>query len=179
MDQSGFAGRTGRVHPIRQVGDPVLATPCREVTSFGEDLQALIADMFRSMYEADGVGLAANQIGIDRRVFVYDCPEGEVRRKGVVVNPRLQPLDVGRRSLETDTEGCLSVKGVHADLARPDVATVTGQDPAGTPVRVTGTGFFARCLQHECDHLDGILYVDRLSGRVRRKLLKAYAERQG
>ena len=177
MSTPGFAGRTGRVHPIVQVGDPVLSSPCAVVEAFDDDLVQLIADMFASMYEAEGVGLAANQIGISSRVFVYDCPDADhVRRRGVVINPVLELPELSERRLEEDDEGCLSVLAQHAPLARLESVSVTGVDEVGTPLRVTGTGLLARCLQHETDHLNGLLYIDRLTAKARRKVLKAHAK---
>jgi peptide deformylase len=167
----------GRAHPIVQVGDPVLATPCAPVTTFDEELQTLIADMFASMYAADGVGLAANQIGISRSVFVYDCPDDtDVHAVGVVCNPVLQDLPADARHLDEDAEGCLSVRGQFSDLARPDAAVVEGQDGDGQPITVTGTGLLARCLQHETDHLNGMLFIDRLTAKARKKVLAGWRE---
>ncbi|MFN8124980.1 MAG: peptide deformylase [Candidatus Nanopelagicales bacterium] len=163
----------GQIHPIVQVGDPVLATRCRTVTDFDESLRQLVADMFASMYAADGVGLAANQIGIDLRVFVYDCPDADGRRqKGVVINPSLRLPELADRRLDDSEEGCLSLKGQYTALARPDLAWVEGVDDAGQPVSVAGTGLLARCLQHECDHLEGMMFIDRLPAKTRRKLLR-------
>jgi peptide deformylase len=160
------------------VGDPVLATACRPVTEFDDSLRQLVADMFASMYAADGVGLAANQIGVDLRVFVYDCHDDKGRRhKGVVVNPTLRLPDLAERRLDESDEGCLSVKGQYTELGRPDRAWVDGTDTSGEPVSVAGTGLLARCLQHECDHLDGMLFIDRLPAKTRRKLLKAHGRR--
>lgn len=163
----------GKARPITIVGEPVLHAPCRPVEKFDDELAALVEDMFASMYEADGVGLAANQIGVDLRVFVYDCPDdsGE-NRKGVIVNPTLELPDAGDRRLDNSEEGCLSVPGPHAALARPDRATCHGFDVEGNPVTVEGDGLLARCLQHETDHLNGKLYIDRLSARTRKKVLK-------
>ncbi|WP_042405349.1 peptide deformylase [Streptacidiphilus carbonis] len=167
----------GSVRPITVVGNPVLHHPCAVVTEFGAELGALIDDMFVTMYGADGVGLAANQIGVAQRVFVYDCPDDEgVRHVGVVVNPVLDELEPSRRTLDESAEGCLSVPGAYADLARPDYAVVRGQDRDGQDVVVEGTGFFARCLQHETDHLNGYLYIDRLSKRDRKDALRQMAE---
>ncbi|MGC5412643.1 peptide deformylase, partial [Streptomyces sp. DT225] len=102
---------------------------------------------------AEGVGLAANQIGVDLKVFVYDCPDDEgVRHVGAVCNPVLEELPPEARVLDDSGEGCLSVPTAYAKLARPDYAVVRGQDAQGNPVRVRGTGYFARCLQHETDH---------------------------
>jgi peptide deformylase len=167
----------GEVRPIVQVGDPVLHTPCEPVTRFDGELAALVDDMFTSMYAADGVGLAANQVGVSLRVFVYDCPdEGGERHKGVVVNPVLELPGLGERRLDTDEEGCLSVKGEYAPLPRPDRATVRGFDTEGAPITVEGTGMLARCLQHESDHLDGYLYIDRLPAKRRKQVMAAYEE---
>lgn len=173
--ESGYLGVAGNVRPIVQVGDPVLATRCAEVTDFDDALVQLIADMFASMYAAEGVGLAANQIGVGLRVFVYDCHDAQDRWfRGVVVNPALElPQE---RHLDSDDEGCLSVKGQFTPLARPDFATVRGVDHSGEPVEISGDGLLARCLQHEYDHLEGMLYIDRLSARRRKKVLKAWEE---
>jgi peptide deformylase len=163
------------VHPIRVVGDPVLHAPTRQVTEFGQALHTLVSDMFETMAAADGVGLAANQIGVDLRVFVYDCPDGEgVPRRGVVVNPVLETS--GRPETmpdpDDDWEGCLSVPGETFPTGRASWARVSGTDADGEPVLVEGTGFLSRCLQHETDHLDGVLYLDRLVGRHSREAKK-------
>jgi peptide deformylase len=166
------------IHPIRVVGDPVLSTPTRPVTDFDDELRTLVADMYETMAAANGVGLAANQIGVDLRVFVYDCPDDEGNRfKGVVVNPTLTTSErpEGMPDPDDDFEGCLSVPGETYPTGRAKIAKVTGFDEQGEPVEVEGTGFFARCLQHETDHLDGLLYLDRLVGRNARaakKMLK-------
>ncbi|WP_439331469.1 peptide deformylase [Nonomuraea candida] len=169
----------GEVRPIVHVGDPVLHTACEPVTRFDGELAALVSDMFTSMYAAEGVGLAANQIGVPLRVFVYDCPDAEgVRHKGVVVNPELALPGLGERRLDAGDEGCLSVPGQYAPLPRPDHAVVRGFDAGGAPVTVEGTGLLARCLQHETDHLDGYLYIDRLPAKRRKQVLAAYRETQ-
>jgi peptide deformylase len=161
--------------PITLVGTPVLHRPCRPVQDFDDDLERLAEEMFASMYAADGVGLAANQIGVDLRVFVYDCSDEDGnQRRGIVVNPSLTLPDPADRQLDDSEEGCLSVPGPHASLARPDRATCHGYDLTGRPITVEGTGVLARCLQHETDHLEGRLYLDRLSGRVRKRVLKEY-----
>jgi peptide deformylase len=166
------------IHPIRVVGDLVLSTPTRPVTDFDDALRTLVGDMHETMAAANGVGLAANQIGVDLRVFVYDCPDDDGNRhKGVVVNPTLttSARPEGMPDPDDDFEGCLSVPGETYPTGRADWAKVTGFDERGEPVEVEGTGFFARCLQHETDHLDGLLYLDRLVGRNARaakKMLK-------
>jgi peptide deformylase len=148
------------------------------VTVFDDDLRQLVADMFASMAAAEGVGLAANQIGVDARVFVVDCPDATgATVVAHVINPILH-LPEGR-DLAVDDEGCLSVPGVRADVGRPSTAAVTGVDMFGEPVRIDGTGLLARCLQHESDHLDGLLYVDRLPAKQRKRLLSDSAEAPG
>ncbi|MGW2475440.1 peptide deformylase [Streptomyces sp. NPDC001665] len=167
----------GTSRPITVVGNPVLHKECKDVTEFGDELAALIDDMFASQRTAEGVGLAANQIGVDLKVFVYDCPDDEgVRHVGAVCNPVLEELPPEARVLDDSGEGCLSVPTAYAKLARPDYAVVRGQDAKGNPVRVRGTGYFARCLQHETDHLYGYLYIDRLSKRERKDALRQMAE---
>jgi peptide deformylase len=143
------------------------------VGSFGKELAELVDDMFASMYAADGVGLAANQIGVRRRVFVYDCPDATgARQAGHVVNPVLRfPAALGAPM--RDFEGCLSLPGQYADVACAPVATVTGFDRDGRELTVTGTSVLARCLEHEADHLDGIVYVDRLPEDQRAEIVAA------
>ncbi|MFI1262114.1 MULTISPECIES: peptide deformylase [Streptomyces] len=169
----------GTSRPITVVGNPVLHKECKDVTAFDEELAKLIDDMFASQRTAEGVGLAANQIGVDLKVFVYDCLDDEgVRHVGAVCNPVLEELPAERRVLDDSNEGCLSVPGAYAELARPDYAVVRGQDAKGEPVAIRGTGYFARCLQHETDHLYGYLYIDRLSKRERKEALQQMAERE-
>ncbi|GAA2584476.1 hypothetical protein GCM10010399_13120 [Dactylosporangium fulvum] len=162
----------GTARPITHYGEPVLHHRCADVTTFDRALAELIDDMFASMYAAEGVGLAANQIGVDLRVFVYDCPDTDgTRHVGHVVNPVLR-AGTALAGVTDDSEGCLSVPGPRAELPRAALATVTGVDLHGAPVTVTGTGYFARCLQHESDHLDGVVYVDRLPAEQRERLLR-------
>ncbi|MCW2912718.1 MAG: Peptide deformylase [Actinomycetia bacterium] len=170
---------TGRVLPITLIGDPVLHRPLRPVEHFDEELAQLAEDMFASMYAAEGVGLAANQVGVDLRIFVYDCPdESDERRKGVVVNPTLELPAVGERRLDDDEEGCLSVPGPHSSVARPDHVVCHGFDVMGAPITVEGSGLLARCLQHETDHLEGRLYIDRLSNKARKAVMRDYERRR-
>jgi peptide deformylase len=145
------------------------------VTSYDEDLRGLVADMVATMYAADGVGLAACQIGVDRAVFVFDCPDAAGEHTvGVVCNPVLELPGVGERQLDEDDEGCLSLPGAFVPCARPDHATVTGTGLAGEPVSFSGDGLLARCLQHETDHLRGTVFGDRLSTKLRKKLQKQH-----
>ncbi|MHA6764070.1 peptide deformylase [Streptacidiphilus sp. PAMC 29251] len=173
------AGR-GSVRRITVVGEEVLHRPCRAVTEFGTpELARLIDDMFLTMYVADGAGLAANQVGVDLRLFVYDCQdEDRVRHVGHIVNPVLDEPDPAHRVLIEDGEGCLSVPGAGLEVARTDHALARGFDQDGNPLVIEGTGYFARCLQHETDHVNGFLYLDRLSKRDRKEALRQMTERQ-
>ncbi|MGH8876409.1 MAG: peptide deformylase [Stackebrandtia sp.] len=162
---------TATVHDIVYYGDERLHRRCKPVTGFDADLKQLIDDMFASMYAANGVGLAANQIGVDLQVFVIDCRDDDGGRLcGHMINPTLhdQPPP---RELNVGFEGCLSVPGPHAEVARTQTATVSGFDMTGEPLTMTSDGEAARCLQHETDHLHGIVYVDKLSKRVRKQVL--------
>ena len=151
------------------VGDPVLASPTRLVTEFDDALGRLIDDMFASLAVAEGVGLAAPQVGVDLAVFVYDCPdEAGEHQRGEVVNPTIETSG----EPELADEGCLSVPGPYHELERAHQATVRGVDRHGEPVEVSGTGFLARCLQHETDHLKGVLYIDHLPRNRRRRVLR-------
>ncbi|MFC9463390.1 peptide deformylase [Streptomyces coelicoflavus] len=171
--------RRGSVRRVTEVGEEVLHRPCRDVTEFGPDLAALIDDMFRTMYVAEGAGLAANQVGVGLRLFVYDCPDDDgVRHVGHIVNPVLEPLAPGARLLLDEGEGCLSVPGAVMAVPRPDRAVVRGLDKDGAPLVVEGTGYFARCLAHETDHVNGHVYLDRLSGRERKAALRQSADRR-
>jgi peptide deformylase len=154
--------RAPKPAPIRQLGDPVLRTKAEPVTVFDDSVAAAAELMFVSMYEARGVGLAANQIGLSIALFVMDC-EGVV---ATVANPR-----ISESSEETvvEFEGCLSVLGKNYPTSRAVRATVIGQDLTGAPLEITGEGEVARCLQHETDHLNGKVYLDRLVGDVRRQ----------
>jgi peptide deformylase len=154
---------------IRVVGDPILHTPTRQVVAFDDSLARLIDDMFAALAVAGGVGLAAPQIGVDLAVFVYDCPdESGTRQVGHVVNPVVSTSG----DQETADEGFLSVPGPYHELARASHAAVRGVDKTGEPVDVSGTGFLARCLQHETDHLRGVLYIDHLPRNRRRRVLR-------
>ena len=171
--------RRGAVRRITEVGEEVLHKPCRDVTEFGPELAALIDDMFLTMYVAEGAGLAANQVGVDLRLFVYDCPDDDgARHVGSIVNPVLDALDPAGRRLLDDSEGCLSVPGAVMDVPRPDRAVVRGLDKDGEPLVVEGTGYFARCLAHETDHVNGHVYLDRLSKRDRKDALRQVADRR-
>jgi peptide deformylase len=171
------------VRPIVILGEPVLHVPTVPVPigpdgSLPADLTDLITDMYDTMAAANGVGLAANQIGVGLRLFVYDCAEerGNANyRRGVVINPALETSEIPETmpDPETDDEGCLSVPGESFPCGRATWARVTGLDADGNPVSLEGTGLFARMLQHETGHLDGLLYVDTLIGRHARSAKRA------
>ncbi len=165
----------GSVRPITRWGTPVMHRPQACVESYGDELRALVADMVATMYAAEGVGLAACQIGVDLAVFVFDCPDADGERTvGVVCNPELELPEGRDRRLEEDDEGCLSFPGAFTPLARPDTARVTGSGLDGEPVTFSGDGLLARCLQHETDHTRGTVFGDRLSTKARKKLQKEH-----
>jgi peptide deformylase len=173
----------GVARPIVTYGsDPVLHRACAPVTVFDQALRRLVLDMFASMEVADGVGLAANQIGVDARIFVIDCPDADGEDVvGYVVNPELTVLEPhdGEPADEVTEEGCLSVPGPYAELPRAFRARVDGVDVHGDPVSIEATGMAARCLQHEVDHLNGTVYVDLLPEELREKLLAEAAGPRG
>lgn len=153
---------------LRYYGDPVLRKKADPVASVDPEVRALIAGLFEAMYRERGIGLAAPQVGISRRVFVVDVEgEGGNRTKVALVNPRM----VRSSGSVVGEEGCLSIPGIHADVKRHAQVTFEGHDENGAPVTVDAEGLLARALQHELDHLDGVLFIDRLSV-IRRKLLE-------
>ena len=165
----------GTVRSISRWGDPVMHRVLEPVTKFDDELRQLAADMVTTMYAADGVGLAACQIGVDRSIFVFDCPDEEGRMvKGVVCNPEVWLPEGKERRLDADDEGCLSFPGAFVPCARPDYAEVRGQRLDGTPVQYAGGGLLARCLQHETDHCHGTVFGDRLPRRSYKKLAKQH-----
>jgi peptide deformylase len=167
----------GTVRPVTRWGTDVMHRKQQAVTAFDDELRTLVADMVATMYAADGVGLAACQIGVDRSVFVFDCPDDTgTHHRGVVCNPVLRLPEGRDRKLDDGDEGCLSFPGAFVPLARPDFAVVEGHDLDGKPVRFEGTGLLARCLQHETDHCNGTVFGDRLNRRSRKKLEKQHEE---
>ncbi|BAL89416.1 putative polypeptide deformylase [Actinoplanes missouriensis 431] len=152
------------VRPIRIFGDPVLRTPADPVTSFDAELRALVRDLEDSVREPGRAGVAGPQIGVSLRVFSYNVG-GVV---GHMVNPVLSDFD----GTQTEEEGCLSLPGLGFETTRAMRVTATGFDLNGEPLVIHGEGFLARALQHETDHLDGRLYVDTLTGDVRRQALR-------
>jgi len=166
--------RGGSVRPITRWGTPVMHRRQQPVETYDEELRSLAADMVETMYAADGVGLAACQIGVDLAVFVFDCPDDSGERTvGVVCNPVLTLPEGRDRRLDESDEGCLSYPGAFVECARPDFATVTGTGLAGEPVEFSGDGLLARCLQHETDHTQGTVFGDRLPTKSRKRLQKA------
>lgn len=169
------------VHPVTITGEPVLHRRAAVVTEFDEQLRTLIADMFETMDEANGVGLAAPQIGVGQRIFVYGMVnDDDVPPRGVLVNPSLVTTKISGADPdpEEESEGCLSVPGESFPLKRAEWVKVTGFDGFGEPLEFVATDWFARCMQHEFDHLEGKLYVDRLVepySRAARKAIKSNA----
>ena len=158
--------------PIRTLGDPVLREPSRDVETFDELMQRLYEDMLETMYKAPGVGLAAPQIGLSLRFFVYDAEKGN--GPGAIANPVLSELD-GEIVAE---EGCLSIPGLWYETARAERVRIDGLDMQGEPITVHAEGLLARVFQHETDHLNGMLFVDRLSEEDRRKAMRMLRERE-
>ncbi len=163
----------GTARPVTRWGEDVMHRPQQQVTEFDDALRQLAADMVATMYAADGVGLAACQIGVDLAVFVFDCPDDAgVHHTGVVCNPVVLLPEGKARQLDDAEEGCLSLPGAFIACARPDWARVEGRGLDGEPVSYEGDGLLARCLQHETDHIQGTVFGDRLSTRARKKLYK-------
>ena len=167
------------IHDIVLMGDPVLRQSAQEVTEFGDELDALVRDLFETMYHAEGIGLAAPQIGRSTRVIVIDLrprkDDGDESGPLALVNPKVTWHD---EETEKQTEGCLSIPGLEELVRRPVAVRVEGQDPAGDGVTVDADGLFARALQHEIDHLDGKLFLDRVSPFKRKILAKKWKKLQ-
>jgi peptide deformylase len=167
------------VRPIVITGDPVLHSPAKPVTEFDDALRTLVADMFETMDLAPGVGLAGPQVGVPLRLFVFSYdhdPSGP--KRGVAINPTLwiTPVPIVEAEDGPDSEGCLSVPGERFPLVRSPKARLDAVDLDGNPFHLEAEGWFARILQHEYDHLDGVLYVDRLEflhqRRARKQVVK-------
>ena len=154
------------IRAIREIGDPVLRTPADPIRAFDKDLAALVRDLEETVDHPGRAGVAATQIGVGLRVFSYNV-DGVI---GHMVNPV-----IAERSEETqdDDEGCLSIPGLYAPTVRAMHCVAEGFDVHGAPLRIEGSGLLARCLQHEVDHLDGKLFVDRLTGDARKQVLRA------
>jgi peptide deformylase len=158
------------IRPIREVGDPVLRTPADEVRAFDKELAALVRDLEETVDHPGRAGLAAPQIGVSARVFSYNI-DGVI---GHLVNPKVAELS---DEVQDGDEGCLSVPGIWAPTVRAMHAVVEGFDVHGEPLRLEGSGLMARCLQHEVDHLDGKVFLDRLTGDARKQAFRALRER--
>ncbi len=158
------------IRAIRELGDPVLRTPADEVRAFDKELAALVRDLEETVDHPGRAGLAAPQIGVSARVFSYNI-DGVI---GHVVNPRVVRLS---EEIQDGDEGCLSVPGIWAPTVRAMRCVAEGFDVDGKPLRLEGTGLMARCLQHEVDHLDGRLFLDRLTGEARKSALRALRTR--
>jgi len=155
------------IRPVLRLGDPRLFQPALEVSEFKHpELDTLIEDMFDTMAAEDGAGLAAPQIGVGLRVVIFGFdsnpryPDNDAIPKTILINPQIIPLS---RDKEDGWEGCLSVPGMRGVVSRYKHIRYTGLDATGTTVEVTASGFHARVVQHECDHLDGIIYTQRLT----------------
>ena len=153
------------VLPIQITGNPVLHARASDVTSFDDDLATLIADMFDTMEAAPGVGLAAPQVDVPLRLFVFNWTDDDATLwRGVAINPVLwvSPVPIGPADDEAESEGCLSVPGERFALRRSELAVLSAVDLDQRPFEIRAEGWLARIFQHEYDHLDGVLYVDRL-----------------
>ncbi len=158
------------VQAIRLFGDPVLRTPAELVRDFDKQLRTLVADLTETMLDAPGVGLAAPQIGVGLRVFTYHIDDEQA---GHLINPVLHfPTD----EEQDGAEGCLSIPGLTFDCRRRAHVVAHGQNMYGDPITVEGTALLARCVQHETDHLDGVLFVDRLDLETKKAAMKAIRE---
>ena len=149
------------LRPILRYGEPPLHQRAAALTSFDGALQSLVDDMIQTMYAAPGIGLAAPQIGVALRVFVVDVSVGRNPADLIVM---INPEFVERDGMQLEEEGCLSIPGFNATVVRPARAVVTGLDRQERPLTIEGTGLLARAFQHEMDHLDGTVFVDRLRG---------------
>jgi peptide deformylase len=159
-------------HVIRIVGDPVLRQRADEVTDIDARLVRLVDDMFTTMYDAPGVGLAAPQVGVQKRFFIYDLDHGDGQQ--VLINPVVEESD-GEWEF---TEGCLSIPGLHFDIVRPRRIHVTGVDLEGREVSLEADDYLARVIQHELDHLDGVLMLERLDEDQRKAARRAVRQLQ-
>ena len=163
------------IRPILRHGASVLHQPAKPVAEITPDIQQLIDDMVQTMYAAPGVGLAATQVGVALRIFVADVSFG---RNPADLLCFVNPEFVEREGMQLEDEGCLSVPGFNATVARPTRVVMKGLDRHGEAQQVEGTGLLARCFQHEMDHLDGILFVDRLRGLQKDLIVRKIRKRQ-
>ena len=155
--------------PVVRLGAPVLRVPARDVEAVTPEIAALVDEMIAAMYAERGIGLAAPQIGVGLRIFVIDLSSG---RDAAALRVCINPEWVERDGMQLEEEGCLSLPGFSATVARPARAVVRGLDRHGAPQTIEGTGLMDRALQHEMDHLDGMVFVDRLRGISRTMILR-------
>ena len=149
---------------IHTLGDPVLRSPARRISKVDHSVRDLARDMLRSMYNAKGIGLAAPQVGVHKQLLVMDLdPENAATPPMVFINPEIRSFGAG---LDTYEEGCLSIPGVYLNVVRPTVVEVAFRDEFGRPQRLKADGLLARCIQHEMDHLHGVLFVDRVTDEL-------------
>jgi peptide deformylase len=161
--------------PILQAPHPVLKAKAQPVTRIDDELRRLVADMFETMYKAPGIGLAAPQIGVLERVVVVDVGEEDDRRPMALVNPKILWRS---ENLVTAEEGCLSLPGQFADVTRPDAVRLRYATEHGEDREIDADGLLARCIQHEIDHLDGVLFTDHLSALRRNMIMRKLAKRR-
>lgn len=159
--------KTLKIHEVVKYPDPVLARPGAPVTVFDGKLEQLVEEMFESMYAAQGIGLAAPQIGISQRITVIDCSFKKNPEEKIVL---INPVIAEREGKQVEEEGCLSLPEIREKVTRAKWVKVRAQDTSGKTIEVEGTELLARALQHEIDHLDGILFIDRLS-RLKRDMV--------
>lgn len=160
------------IRDIRLYGDPVLREKAAPVEEIDAEIRQLIDDLVETMYDADGIGLAAPQVGVPLQIFVYDIRDPEVE-SGVLVNPEI----VDSAGSAKDEEGCLSLPGLTDVVERSESVVVRGLDLEGNPVEIAAEGLLGRCIQHEKDHLDGVLFIDRVSPLKRKLLLRKWQKR--
>jgi len=157
--------------PILEFPDPRLRTKAQPVSAFDADLKRLVADMFETMYAAPGVGLAATQVDVHRQLLVADMSE-DADQPLVLINPRILSKD----GVQVFQEGCLSFPGIYAEVKRPELCKVRATSPTGEPIEREFDGFVSRIIQHEYDHLEGVLLVDRMSAADKQRHKAALAE---
>jgi peptide deformylase len=149
---------------IHYLGDRVLRQPAKRIASVDEEIRQLITEMLQTMYSADGIGLAAPQVGIHKQLIVIDCePDNPAVPPLVLINPTVKSYG---KAICKDQEGCLSIPGVYLDVERPEAIEVSYKDESGRPRNLKADGLLARAIQHEMDHLNGVLFVDRVENEI-------------
>lgn len=151
---------------VHRLGDRVLRQPAKRVAKVDAEIKQIIREMLQTMYSADGIGLAAPQVAIPKQIIVVDCqPDEAAAAPLVLINPSITNTS---RDLVTTQEGCLSIPGIYLDVKRPGRIEVSYKDETGRPQRLTADGLLACCIQHEIDHLEGVLFVDRVDNALLR-----------